>query len=334
MAIYRAYQGKKRINLIVIRESFCHFAGSYQCEVEMIAESELIITPEGAVYHLNLKPEMLAGKIILVGDPYRVDRVATRFSSIHHHVSNREFRTVTGDYKGHTVSVISTGIGTDNVDIVMTELDALVNIDLHKRELLPGHTHLKMLRLGTCGGVQEEIPTGTFILSRYSIGSDGIMNFYEYNRHRNHTRLAEEFTTYLKGRLGKELPFIPFGTGMNPLWAEQITHQYPNILGGINFTGNGFYGPQGRVTGRIGVKLEGLETYLREFSFEGIQIMNIEMETSGIYGMAEALGHEAASISVILANRSAKKFHPNIGVLIEDLIDIGLDLIIEETPNK
>jgi uridine phosphorylase len=300
----------------------------------MIAESELIVTPEGAIYHLNLKPEMLAGKIILVGDPYRVERVAARFSSIHYQVSNREFRTITGDYKGHTVSVISTGIGTDNVDIVMNELDALVNIDLQKRELLPNHTHLKMLRLGTCGGVQENIPTGTFILSKYSVGSDGLMNFYEYNRHRQHTQLAEEFTAYMQNKLGGALPFIPFGTGMNPKWADQITHSYGNILQGINFTGNGFYGPQGRSTGRVGVKLDGLERHLREFSFDGLPILNIEMETSGIYGMAEALGHEAASISVILANRSAKKFHPNIGVLIEELIDIGLDLIIEPDAGK
>jgi uridine phosphorylase len=296
----------------------------------MIAESELIVTPEGAVYHLNLKPEMIASKIILVGDPNRVNRVAERFTDIKYRVANREFCTVTGMYKGHAVTALSTGIGTDNVDIVMNELDALVNIDLEKRELLPTHTRLKMLRLGTCGGVQEDIPTGTFILSRYSIGSDGLMNFYDYNRQSQHVHLAESFTSYLQEKIGrKDLPFIPFGTGMNPTWADRIRQAQPNILQGINFTGNGFYGPQGRVTGRVGVKLDGLEKILREYSFDGYPIMNIEMETSGIYGLAEAFGHEAASVSVILANRSAKKFHPNIGVLIEDLIDIGLDLIIE-----
>lgn len=295
----------------------------------MIAESELIVTGEGAVYHLNLRPEQISGKIILVGDPGRVERVASRFSAIHHRVMNREFCTITGEYKGHLVTAMSTGIGTDNVDIAMTELDALVNIDLQKRELLPGHTRLKMLRLGTCGGVQEQYPTGSYVLSRYSVGSDGLMNFYSYNRHRDHVQLGEAFTAYMTEKTGAPLPFIPFGTGMNPAWADRIREKHLEILQGINFTGNGFYGPQGRVTGRVGVKLDGLEKMLREYSFNGFPIMNIEMETSGIYGMAEALGHEAASISVILANRSTRSFHPNIGGLIEQLIDIGLDLIIE-----
>lgn len=296
----------------------------------MIAETELILTQAGAVYHLNLRPEMLAGKIILVGDPARVDRVAQRFDVIHNRTSNREFVTCTGEYKGHGVTVISTGIGSDNIDIVLTELDALVNIDLEKRELKPNHTRLKLVRFGTCGGVQAHVPTGSYVLSNLSVGAEGLMNFYNYNRHQRHTQLGEAFTTYMKGRLGTELPFLPYGAGMDPEWAARIKKNYPEIHQGITFTGDGFYGPQGRVTGRLGVKMEGLETYLREFNFEDLSFYNIEMETAGILGMAEALGHQAASLSVILANRSTRSFHPNIASLVENLIDIGLDVLVSE----
>lgn len=297
----------------------------------MIEPSELIVTGDGAIYHLNLKPEMIAGKIILVGDPDRVDKVAERFSEVRYTGANREFRTITGVYKGEIMSVVSTGIGTDNIDIVMTELDALVNIDFDKRALKAHHTRLKLLRLGTCGGVQPIHPTGTYVLSALSVGSEGLMNFYEYNQTHRHRQLNEAFKEHMRSKLPIEtaIPFIPYGTGMDPEWAARVHADYPNIVQGITFTGDGFYGPQGRVTGRIGVKLSGIENILSGFEFEGLHFTNIEMETSGILGMCEALGHTGASLSVILANRSTKKVHPDIPQLVENLIDVGLDIMLK-----
>jgi len=297
----------------------------------MIEASELIITNEGAIYHLNLKPEMIAGKIILVGDPDRVDKVAERFSKVLYTAANREFRTITGVYKGEIMSVVSTGIGTDNIDIVMTELDALVNIDFEKRELKEHHTRLKLLRFGTCGGVQPIHPTGTYVLSALSIGSEGLMNFYDYSVHHRHKQLNEAFKEHIRAHLPIDvpIPFIPYGTGMDPEWAAQIHRAYPDIVQGITFTGDGFYGPQGRVTGRIGVKMQGIESLFKGFEFEGLSITNIEMETSGILGMCEALGHTGASLSVILANRSTKKVHDNIPQLVENLIDVGLEVMLK-----
>jgi len=324
----------KRTKIILKKSGilgFLRFICIYIINETMIEASEFVLTPEGAIYHLNLKPEMLAGKIILVGDPDRVDRVAARFSKVNYTAANREFRTLTGIYKGEPMTVISTGIGTDNIDIVMTELDALVNIDFEKRTLKEKHTHLRMLRLGTCGGVQKEVEIGTYVLSNLSVGAEGLMNFYDYNRLHRHTQLMEAFVEHMATSLALNvsLPFIPYGTGMDINWAASIHKKYPQILQGITFTGDGFYGPQGRVSGRLGVKLEGLETMLSTFQFDRLKFINIEMETAGILGMAEALGHSAASLSVILANRHKRTFHPNVPALVEDLIDLGLEIMLE-----
>jgi uridine phosphorylase len=292
----------------------------------MIDFSELILTNTGAIYHLNLTPDMIANKIILVGDPDRVTKIGKRMSIVHHEVQHREFHTLTGILNGEPVSVISTGIGTDNIDIVLTELDALVNIDFNTRTLKPHHTRLKILRLGTCGGVQADIPTGSLVYSKYSIGSDGLMGFYHYPKPHVLENLVNSFTDFTQTQGISPLPFIPYASSSPENWLTILYEKYPHIHTGITFTGNGFYGPQGRSLGRIELKLNDLEKKLEQFTFQHDRILNIEMETSGILGMANALGHEAGSLSAILANRSQKTFHSDVEEAVEKLIDTGIEL--------
>lgn len=291
----------------------------------MIPDTELILNADGSVYHLNLLPEDLAETVIFVGDPDRVDRVASRFDVIELTKTKREFRTITGTYQGHRVSVISTGIGTDNIDIVLNELDALVNIDFSTRTIKERLTSLRILRLGTCGGLQKELAPGTLALSAASVGLDGLMPFYVTN---------QAGISGLVGAARKVLGDYPeIASLVNGAKASagllfHARKTFPQIHQGITFTAAGFYGPQGRSLGRVGVAVRGLPDVISAITFDGMRMINMEMETSGILGLGAALGHECGSLSVILANRHTREFHPNPSGAVDELIDTGLELLV------
>lgn len=274
-----------------------------------IPESELILNPDGSVYHLNLLPHQIAPDIITVGDPDRVDTIAQYFDSIEHSVHKREFKTVTGVYAGKRLTVISTGIGTDNIDIVINELDALVNVDLKTREIKDVLTSLRLYRIGTSGGIRADVDVDSIIISRYAIGLDGLMNYYRRVPSNAEVNIAQQAKT----KLSKDLPEVhPYSTSAS----SSLIAKY-GALGrlGITTTATGFYGPQGRSIRLLNNSNDFLDE-LASIEYEGIFATNLEMETAGIYGMASALGHHAISLNVILANRVKGKFsaQPKVGV--------------------
>lgn len=284
--------------------------------------SELIIRPDGSIYHLHLCPGDISPAVIFVGDPARVDRVAQRFESIRLKRRNREFYTVTGTFKGAEISVISTGIGTDNIDIVWNELDALFNIDFSTRKPHSKLTPMQVLRLGTCGGMRPEIPLGTLALSSYALGGDGLMPYYEVSS-------SPDFDTAWKAfkqeKLAPELPIYTAAADESLL--RLVASSFPHVHRGITFTAAGFYGPQGRSLGRIPVRWPDLPARIAEFAFGPDRVLNMEMETSAILALGKALGHKAGSLSVILANRQAGGFHPDPGAAVDILIDQGLAIM-------
>ncbi len=266
-----------------------------------IPESELILNPDGSVYHLNLLPHQIAHDIITVGDPDRVDSVTQHFERIEHSVHKREFKTVTGIYAGKRLTVISTGIGTDNIDIVFNELDALVNVDLKTRKIKPELTSLRLYRIGTSGAIRADVDIDSVIISRYAIGLDGLMNYYR----RDTTDAENSIAKQAKTILSKDLPNVnPYGASAS----ATLISQY-GVLGrlGITTTATGFYGPQGRsirLTNNSSDFLDEIATV----AYDGIHATNLEMETAGIYGLASALGHHAISLNAILANRANGEF--------------------------
>jgi uridine phosphorylase len=283
-----------------------------------IADSELIINPDGSIFHLKLQPEQIADTIILVGDPGRVDSVSKHFSSIEHKAANREFITHTGTYKGKKISVLSTGIGTDNIDIVVNELDALANIDLKERRILPTHRSLNLIRLGTSGSLQKDIDTDSFLVSSYGLGMDGLLNFYGGLDKINENRISEAFIAHTGWN--KNLPFP---------YVVKASDKLKGILGkglksGITATAPGFYGPQGRVL-RIPLADKGLNDAFSSFEFEGERITNFEMETSALYGLSSLLGHEACTVCSIIANRLAKTYSKDYKVTVDKMIEMVLN---------
>lgn len=262
-----------------------------------IGSSELIVNPDGSIFHLKLKPGQIANDIILVGDPGRVKMVGSYFDGIELEVKNREFTTITGVYKNKRLTVLSTGIGTDNIDIVLNELDALANIDLINREIKDKHTSLNIIRIGTSGALQTDIPLFSFLASRKSIGFDGLMNFYARR---------EEISD-----LAFESAFIKY-TNWNPLLAtpyvvncdDQLFRKLcdDQFIEGINISAPGFYAPQGREL-RLQTADPGLNTRLETFRFNNMRITNYEMESSAIYGLSKLLGHHALTVCLIIANR-------------------------------
>jgi uridine phosphorylase len=283
-----------------------------------IADSELIINPDGSIFHLKLQPEQIADTIILVGDPGRVDSVSKHFSSIEHKAANREFITHTGTYKGKKISVLSTGIGTDNIDIVVNELDALANIDLKERRILPTHRSLNLIRLGTSGSLQKDIDTDSFLVSSYGLGMDGLLNFYGGLDKINENRISEAFIAHTGWN--KNLPFP---------YVVKASDKLKGILGkglksGITATAPGFYGPQGRVL-RIPLADKGLNDSFSSFEFEGERITNFEMETSALYGLSSLLGHEACTVCSIIANRLAKTYSKDYKVTVDKMIEMVLN---------
>lgn len=265
-----------------------------------IADSELILNSDGSIYHLNLLPGDIADTIITVGDPERVSHVSCYFDSIEVRKSKREFVTHTGTLYGKRISVVSTGIGTDNIDIVLNELDTLVNIDLQTRLPKPQLQQLNLIRIGTSGAVQPDIPVNSLLVSRAAFGMDALMNYYQHQLSPAEKQLLDAFTaTFPTGNT-----LSPYIASANDLLLKSFATDLPQ---GITLTAPGFYAPQGRQIRAISTHTD-LMNIVQKFHFNGQRITNLEMETAGIYGLAAALGHRAVSFNVILANRATKAF--------------------------
>ncbi|MFD0862128.1 nucleoside phosphorylase [Sungkyunkwania multivorans] len=283
-----------------------------------IAESELIVNPDGSIYHLNLLPSDIADTVIFVGDPGRVSMVSKYFDTIEVKKEKREFVTHTGVFNGKRLSVISTGIGPDNIDIAMNELDALVNIDLHKREVKKEHTALNIIRIGTSGGTIEALGVDSFLLSEYAIGFDGLLHYYQ-SEHVQEKAMQEAFIEHTDWYKEHATPYVvKYDKKLGDKLISEKVH--------LGFTGTniGFYGPQGR-TLRIPVQDEGFHEKLASFEYQGKRITNLEMETSTIYGMAALLGHSACSMNCIIANRASGTFSEDYQKSVDKLIKYTLE---------
>ncbi len=286
-----------------------------------IAESELVLNPDGSVYHLNLHPENIANEIIFVGDQKRVDRIAKHFDKIEFETQKREFHTVTGYYKGKKLTVMSTGIGPDNIDIVMNELDALVNIDLEKRVVKETHTTLNIVRIGTSGSLQADIPVDSFVLGKYGLGMDGMLHYYDAIGVRE-LEMEEAFIKHTNWDHNKARPYIV----KNSDFLEKILLT-DKVYSGITGTAVGFFGPQGRVL-RIPLYDPEMNKKLDSFEYNGVKMSNLEMETSAIYGLAKLLGHNACSMNAIIANRANMTFSADPYVPVDGLIKYTLDRLL------
>lgn len=283
--------------------------------------SELIINEDGSVFHLHLRPEQLADKVIFVGDPGRVATVAAHFDSKECEVSSREFHSITGTYKGKRITVLSTGIGCDNIDIVMNELDALANIDFATRTELPTHRTLTIVRIGTCGGMQPDTPIGTFVASVKSIGFDGLLNYYAGRNEVCDLALEETFKKYMSWSPLKPAPYVANAD------AELIDRVAGNdMVRGITIACGGFYGPQGRQI-RLRIQDPDQNKKIEAFEYDGMKICNFEMESSALAGLSSLLGHKAMTCCMVIANRYAKKMNTEYKNTIDTLIQLVLDRI-------
>lgn len=280
--------------------------------------SELILTPEGAVYHLRLKPHQLAHKVILVGDPGRVAMISAHFTHIEHQVQNREICTHTGWYNNQRITAMSTGMGTDNIDIVLNELDALVNIDFKSRSPVDTHTTLELVRLGTSGALQPGIKPGTTVASAWGVGLDGLLNFYEGDKSSFQQEMNQAFMQHMKW------PATWAHTYAAPANGDLLNRLASGLQSGITATAPGFYGPQGR---QLRGKLfhPDLNELLMSFDFNGLRVVNFEMETSALYGLSAILGHKALTMCVAIANRATGQFLDDYHPLMEKLIVHCLD---------
>lgn len=282
--------------------------------------SELIINPDGSIYHLNLKPGDIAETIITVGDPDRVQDVTKHFDSIEVAVHRREFKTQTGTFNGKRLTVISTGIGTDNIDIVFNELDALANIDFKTRTVKKKQTQLTFFRIGTSGAIQENIPINSFLLSEKAIGFDNLLHFYKDTSFLDQA-FSKAFIDHTDWSSEKSAPYVVSAD-------ERLLKLFPSdkFLKGITATNVGFYGPQGRKL-RLALQDNQLNSKIETFNYNGQRVTNLEMETSGIYGLAKLLGHRALSINAILANRMNGSFSTDPQKTIDQLITNTLSIL-------
>jgi uridine phosphorylase len=288
--------------------------------MQRIAESELIINRRGAIYHLDLKPEELAGSIITVGDPGRVKQVSKHFDSIEYKGRHREFITHTGYIGKKRFTVISTGIGPDNIDIVINELDALINIDLENRTVKPRLTALNIIRIGTSGSLQKDIPVDSYLASTHGLGIDNLLNFYCNGQNDEDKQLLHSFITHTQLHNSISYPYISScGASLMKYFVKDFHH-------GITVTCPGFYGPQGRVL-RLGLRNPALIDRLADFSFGQHRITNFEMETAAIYGLGKMLGHHCLSLSAIVANRIHRNFSEDANAAMEKLIEKALGII-------
>lgn len=281
--------------------------------MQRIADSELILNQRGAIYHLDLRPEEIATTIILVGDPGRVEQVSKHFDRIEFENEHREFITHTGFIGKKRLSVSSTGIGTDNIDIAINELDALVNIDFATRTIKRKHTALNFIRIGTSGALQAEVPVDSFVASTHGLGLDNLLNFYRLEQNEEEKQLLHSFVTHtqMHGSIG--YPYIA-GAG-----ASLLKHFVKDFYQGITVTCPGFYGPQGRIL-RLGIRSPELIDRLTQFRFGQHRISNFEMETSAIYGLGRLLSHHCISLNAIIANRVSKSFSRDSKAVVENLI--------------
>jgi uridine phosphorylase len=286
-----------------------------------IQQSELILNADGSVYHLNLKPENIANDIIFVGDQDRVAEITNKFDSIEFTTQKREFKTSTGIYKGKRLSVISTGIGPDNIDIVLNELDALVNINLKTRKPKKSLTVLNIVRIGTSGSLQKDIPVDSFLMSSHGLDLNGMLHSYKIDAISN-VAIENAFVTHTNWSTKKANPIL---IENNCELAKKLSSQ--KVFTGITATAGGFYGPQGRVL-RLPLQDAEINSKIDSFNFNGNRITNLEMETSAIYGLAKLLGHRAVSMNAIIANRANGTFSKNYKKVVEDLIEYSLDKLI------
>jgi len=287
-----------------------------------IKNSELILNEDGSIYHLHLRPEHIAKDIIFVGDQSRVDKITKHFDTVDFSTQKREFKTVTGSFKGKQFSVISTGIGPDNIDIVLNELDALVNIDFSTREIKPNLTSLNITRIGTSGSLQEDIPVDSFLLSEYAIDLNGMLQAYQTETISN-PEIEKAFIEQTNWSNRKSYPLV---IQNSKELAKKIISD--KIYTGITATAGGFYGPQGRIL-RLAIKDEMINKKIDSFAFQNHRITNLEMETSAIYGLSKLLGHNACSMNAILANRANGTFSKNPAKTVEELIEYTLEKLVE-----
>lgn len=279
------------------------------------APSELIINEDGSVFHLHVKPEQLASKVILVGDPGRVGLVASHFDIIECDITSREFHTITGMYRGKRITVLSTGIGCDNIDIVVNELDALANIDFNTRTQKTEFRQLEMVRIGTCGGLQPDTPVGTYVCSRKSIGFDGLLNYYAGRNSVCDLPFEEAFTHHMQWNPQKGAPYVIDNN------AELLARiNQGDMVDGVTISAGGFFGPQGRKL-RIPLEDPDQNEKIMAFEYAGHRITNFEMEGSAIAGLSRLLGHKAMTVCMVIANRRAKEANTGYKNSIDNLIE-------------
>lgn len=290
---------------------------------EYFEASELIINPDGSAFHIHIKPADLADKIILVGDPGRVALVASHFDRVEAESSNREFRSVTGSRGGCHMTVLSTGIGCDNIDIVMNELDALANIDFATRRLRPGHRTLEIVRVGTCGGLQPFTPIGTFICSEKSVGIDGLLNYYAGRDAVCDTAFEEAFKAHMQW---PDRHCSPYVVNADRGLLEAIGRD--DMVRGVTVSAGGFYGPQGREL-RVPLADPGQNEKIESFDYRGYKITNYEMESSAVAGLAALLGHRALTVCMVIANRLAREADTSYKNSIDDLISTVVSRLCE-----
>ena len=285
----------------------------------MIKSSELIINADGSIFHLHLKPEQIADHIILVGDPGRVEMIGKLLTDIEFQVQNREFVSITGKYNNKRITIVSTGIGTDNIDIVVNELDALANINLVTREINPVHRKLNFVRIGTSGGLQDFLGVNSFVISQKAIGFDGLLNYYANRNSVSDLPFEEAFRRHTNW--GKQLT-SPYVVDCSELLLKKMHRD--DTIAGVTISAPGFYGPQGRVL-RLPLADPLLNEKIESFAFEGHKITNFEMECSAIYGLSKLLGHEALTICLIIANRVKKEANSDYHQSMETLVKLVLD---------
>ena len=288
----------------------------------MIAASELILNPDGSVYHINLKPGEVAQDIIFVGDQNRVEKITKHFDAIEFSTQKREFKTQTGIYKGKRITVISTGIGPDNIDIVMNELDALVNVDLETRTVKKEFTSLNIVRIGTSGSLQADIPCDSIVMSQYGLGLDNMLRSYLIDEF-SETEIEDAFIQQTNWDLRKGRPYVIEGSKILEKRLESNT-----IFKGFTGTAGGFYGPQGRVI-RLGIQDPELNSKMDRFNYNGIKMTNLEMETGAIYGLGKLMGHNCLSLNAIIANRATGTFSEDPYKAVDELIKYTLNKLVE-----
>lgn len=285
-----------------------------------LKDSELVLAPDGTPYHIRINPQTLSDNVILVGDPARVGLIAKRFDKIISQTSNREIISCTGTYKGKQLTILSTGMGVGCLDIVVTELDICANVDLSRRTLKPQHRTLNLIRIGTCGSLQEDLNVGDCIVSRYVIGTDGLAYYYKDMERINCDELTEKFVKEIRWK--EKLP-TPYGLEADNTLLQKLAC---DLKQGITVTAAGFYGPQGRQI-RLSLADETIDERLKSFSYKGFKVTNYEMETSALYALGKMLGHKTLTLCNVIAGRTEGKFSKDYHKSMEDLIDLVLERI-------